>query len=238
MINVIYDDFDYLDRYLWEQVIEQMVIVIFGILGVLLFCYLIRVCSNSYHRENDKKNEISDEELSKILDGYNVEALKKMAYERFAAILNALESFDYAQLRKLCSEALYQLYVTELDLLKRKKEKHIIGDFKNNEIRLIDVDDNGELYTFKFMVDFQYYDDIVKDRVKKESYTGIGGHHRYILEFILDKKIQDLIKCPNCGAPMQIVTSKKCEYCGSLLSVRANDFVLSKVTKFYHLTEK
>lgn len=148
MINVIYDGLDYLERYLWEREIEQMVIVILGILGLLLFCYLIRVCSNSYHRENDKKREVSNEELSKILDSYHVESLKEMAYERFIAIMNALELFDYAQLRKLCSEALYQLYVTELDLLNKRKEKHIIGGFKNNDVRLIDVDDNWKVVHF------------------------------------------------------------------------------------------
>ncbi len=78
------------------------------------------------------------------------------------------------------------------------------------------------------MVDFQYYDDVVKDIVKKENYTGIGCHHRYILEFILGKERKESVKCPNCGAPVNTVTSKECEYCGSTIVFDSNDFVLSK----------
>lgn len=237
MIYFIYNNVDYIDQYLWEQGMEQIATCTLLIFGIFIIWYFIKLYFSSHNGkkgeniiEKDKNKEISDEELCKILDGYRVETLKEMACERFIAIMNAIELFDYDQLRKLCSEALYQLYVTELDLLKNKKEKHIIGGFKNNGINLIDIDDNGKLYTFKFMVNFQYYDYVVKDKVKEEDFSEIGYYHHYILEFILNKEIQDSIKCPNCGASMKVVTSKKCEYCGSLLSAKANDFVLSKIT--------
>ena len=37
-------------------------------------------------------------------------------------------------------------------------------------------------------------------------------------------------KCPHCGAPVEFVTSGKCEYCNSTIVKKASKFVLSKKT--------
>lgn len=37
------------------------------------------------------------------------------------------------------------------------------------------------------------------------------------------------VNCPNCGAPVDINKSAKCEYCGSILSVNASDWVVTGI---------
>ena len=35
--------------------------------------------------------------------------------------------------------------------------------------------------------------------------------------------------CPNCGAPVNINQTAKCEYCDSVITVENHDFVLSSI---------
>ena len=39
----------------------------------------------------------------------------------------------------------------------------------------------------------------------------------------------DAKNCPNCGAPLKITSSGKCEYCGSIVSTGIHDWVLSNI---------
>lgn len=39
----------------------------------------------------------------------------------------------------------------------------------------------------------------------------------------------DAKNCPNCGAPLKITSSGKCEYCGSIVSTGVHDWVLSNI---------
>ena len=49
----------------------------------------------------------------------------------------------------------------------------------------------------------------------------------YDLTFIKSKSETDN-KCPNCGAPLDNVTSSVCPYCKSTIVNGSHDFVLSK----------
>jgi len=35
--------------------------------------------------------------------------------------------------------------------------------------------------------------------------------------------------CPNCGAPVELNRSAKCEYCGGILSAAAQDWAISSI---------
>lgn len=37
--------------------------------------------------------------------------------------------------------------------------------------------------------------------------------------------------CPNCGAPTQITSAGKCEYCGSIITTGEHDWVLSNLER-------
>ena len=45
---------------------------------------------------------------------------------------------------------------------------------------------------------------------------------------IKDNSSKTRINCPNCGNEVDIISSKKCEYCDSLLVQNASDYVMSK----------
>ena len=42
----------------------------------------------------------------------------------------------------------------------------------------------------------------------------------------------DTKNCPNCGAPLKLTSSGKCEYCGSIVSTGVHDWVLSNLEPF------
>ena len=40
------------------------------------------------------------------------------------------------------------------------------------------------------------------------------------------------LNCPNCGAPLNMTSAGKCEYCGSIVSTGVHDWVLSDLEPF------
>ena len=53
----------------------------------------------------------------------------------------------------------------------------------------------------------------------------------YVLSFVkssVNNKKEE--KCPNCGAPVEIVSSSTCPYCDSVIVKDSNVYVMSKKT--------
>ena len=41
----------------------------------------------------------------------------------------------------------------------------------------------------------------------------------------------EIMNCPNCGAPTQITSSGKCEYCGSIITTGEHSWALSNLER-------
>ncbi len=88
------------------------------------------------------------------------------------------------------------------------------------------------------MIDY-IIDDRTKEMIRGNSNTEI--HSTYKMVFIrktgiktnLETKKIDAKNCPNCGAPTEITTSGKCEYCGSIINIGEFDWMLSSLEKMY-----
>lgn len=226
----------YEEYLLKERITNTFTIIILFIGLVIAFC-IIKKYANDYNKvkKKNKQKEITDAELNKVIQGLSVDELQSLAYEKFVEIQNAKMNFQYDQLRNLCTEALYHMYVTALDILKRKNKKVVIGGFECFSNKLVDIDDNGELFTFKFLVEIKYYDYVIKDDKDYTRNVNHGGIvHKYIWEFVKAKQVDDKVIYPSCGAEVDVVSSGECKYCGSIIVIKANDFLLSKVTELYN----
>ena len=64
-------------------------------------------------------------------------------------------------------------------------------------------------------------------------------HSTYKLEFIRKTGVKtkpgsnqiNTTNCPNCGAPTQITSSGKCEYCGSVITTGEHSWALANLEK-------
>lgn len=180
-------------------------------------------------------SDINEDKLKEIMPGYTVMQLKEMVYNKFVNIQNAWMEFDYDKLRELCTDELYNTYVSQLNVLKVKKGKNIMSDFVTKFSYITDVVIENNLYVVKAILRIEFYDYVI-DTTNNKVTRGTKNTkitNTYNLEFV--KSVKDnkskIDKCPNCGAKIDVVTSAECEYCGSTIVKDASDFVLSKKNK-------
>lgn len=179
-------------------------------------------------------NDITQEHLSMVMPGEQLHTLKKMAFDNFVAIQNAWTNFDYDKLRELCTDELYNSYVSQLETLKLKNGKNIMSDFNQISNKIIDIDEvNGDIILTVFMA-VEFYDYVINTSNNNVT-RGTNTRkllNNYILTYVVkaDYNNEENTKCPNCGAPIEHVTSGKCEYCNSTIVKKASKFVLSKKT--------
>ena len=179
------------------------------------------------------RQDISNDEIKEILPDEDLGSLKHMAYNKFIAIQEAWMDFNYDMLRVLCTDELYNSYVSQLDTLKIKNGKNIMTAFNQEEIRIIGIKEENKMVTVKVYLRITFYDYVINNKTK-EVIRGNKEHpltNNYEMEFVRKQNTEKRqIKCPNCGAEVNPVVSSTCEYCGSTIVVNANEFVLSKKT--------
>lgn len=179
-------------------------------------------------------SDITLEHLQMVMPNAHIHELKKMAFDNFVEIQHAWMNFEYDKLRELCTDELYNSYHSQLETLELKNGQNIMSDFTQKDIKVIDIDDvNGDIILTVFLsVDFYDYviNTISKQVTRGQNHRKISNN--YILTFVVksDYESKDNTKCPHCGAPINHVTSGKCEYCNSTIVKKASKFVLSKKT--------
>ncbi len=147
---------------------------------------------------------------------------------------------DYEPMRPFFSNALFEQHVKQIHDKKARGERNVVSEMAVLSSKLENFSEDGHN---------EYLD--VWLRVKYKSYIGRIDNPEIVVSgsktrtFYLDFRWQftrsagrttdaatDAVKtgnCPNCGAPINLNQSGKCEYCGSVISTTEYDWVLSKI---------
>ena len=221
---------------------EVFTMLVFAVIIVII---ILAVNSNKYNEPPDvysyesktkseiRRQDISQADVKAILPDEDLGSLKHMAFGKFVEIQKAWMDFNYDMLRVLCTDELYNTYKTQLETLQIKNGKNIMTQFDQEEIRIIDVTEENDMVTVRVYLRVTFYDYVINNK-SKEVIRGQKDHpltNNYEMEFVRKKNTEKRqIKCPNCGAKVFVVTSKKCEYCNTTIVAPASEFVLSKKT--------
>ncbi len=215
---------------------DALITLIFWVI-IIIIIVAVSNSRNSNNTSSTKKvsmrADISDDLIKELLPNESLGSLKHMAFQKFVDIQNAWMEFDYDKLRELCTDELYNSYVSQLDTLKLKNGKNIMTAFDQEEIRIINIKKEAKLITVEVYLRVTFYDYVINNKTK-EVIRGTKDRpltNNYEMQFVRKQdSSKKTHKCPNCGAEIKAVTSSKCEYCGSTIVVEATDFVLSKKT--------
>lgn len=204
-----------------------LVIIVVGILG--------KDKNDNTYKINDNAQrypDISENEIKTYLPDHTLGSLKHMAYQKFIEIQNAWMNFEYDRLRELCTDELYNTYKAQLEVLKMKDQKNIMTNFNLQEIRIIEIFATSEIISVGVYLRVSFYDYVINCKTNEEVQgtkdTMITNNYK--MKYVVSRNRKVIDKCPNCGAPVDAVTSKECEYCGSTIVFDSKDFVLSKKT--------
>lgn len=208
--------------------------------------------TSSYARQNTPYNMPSMQQLetnqiqieNKIQANdpdFNKEEFIAWSKNLFVKLQQAWTARDWETIRAFETENLFEQHKSQLQ-----------GYVNNNQINVMDriCVNYAHLYNYRVEGDKEILtvrlnsrmEDYIIDATTKQVLKGQKGLDKvntYLLTFIRKNGVKtkpgtievNTTNCPNCGAPTQITSSGKCEYCGSVITTGEYNWVLSNLER-------
>lgn len=211
---------------------------IFLLYFTILIILVLVLSPKEMAKEKDNPNkyiryeylDITPEHLDEYLPQESIAFIKQEMFLHFIEIQNAWMNFEYDRLRTLCTDELYNSYLSLLETLKLKHGQNIMHNFECLDTKITNIEEiNGQIVLTVFMC-VEFYDYVINTKTKKIIRGNNSNKvlNNYIMTFVKGKSTNNKDKkCPNCGAPHNNVTSGECKYCHSTIVTKASRFVLS-----------
>ena len=213
------------------------------IVAIVIIIVVISIISNNKNGGNKggtsstQSNNISnysDIDIEKIHDidkDLDINEFKKEVFNIYKDIQVAWMNFDTASIRRLTTDELYNMYSSQLETLKLKNQKNIMDDIELIDVKVIDIRKENDVITIDTYLNVRCYDYVINEKTDKvvRGTSSSKINIKYKLSFVkssINNKEEE--KCPNCGAPVDIISSAKCPYCDSTLVKDASTYVMSK----------
>lgn len=207
---------------------------------IILFIMMTGKSTKKFHHSSANGNYSSNRnkvipydiiKITKVLPDFNVEEFRKTTYDIYKNIQVAWMEFDYDSLRNLTTDEMYNMYISQLETLKLKKQQNVMRDFNLYDFEVIGMETDNTSISITVAMMISCYDYIV-DQVtygKLRGRTDAKVVYHYNMTFIRSISDSNNINyCPNCGAPVSDKASKKCAYCDSVIVSDNHAWVLSK----------
>ena len=157
--------------------------------------------------------------------------------EVFMSIQEAWSERDWSKIRPFEKEELFKIH-----------EKQLAEYIRLNRINVMERISVGEAYLHEYNRDNQYeyltvclsatFNDYIIDSNTRQVIEGFKNtryHASYLMTFMRNVGVKtdtasgnlSTKQCPNCGAPVQITSAGKCEYCDTIITTGEHDWVLS-----------
>ncbi|WNG36958.1 hypothetical protein F0U61_27205 [Archangium violaceum] len=161
----------------------------------------------------------------------------------FLALQDAWFRRDMSPVRPFLSDATYQRFEVQLQLMKDQGVRDAITDIQVLDVQIIGLDQSQWFDTLHMRVRAQMRDTDVAasasdaeaiaaaKRVPMEAFTEVWS---FVRKPGVQTRIgEDLFqgKCPHCGAPFKGGASNQCEYCNAIVNSGNYDWTLSEITQ-------
>jgi len=172
---------------------------------------------------------------------FNKEEFVAWSKNLFVKLQQAWTARDWSTIRTFETENLFEQHKNQLQ-----------GYINNNQINVMDriCVNYAHLYNYRVEGDKEILtvrlnsrmEDYIIDATTKQVIKGQKGLDKvntYLLTFIRKNGVKtkpgtievNTTNCPNCGAPTQITSSGKCDYCGSVITTGEYNWVLSNLQR-------
>lgn len=186
--------------------------------------------SSNFASMSSSYRGLTDEEIKNIDSSIDSKEMNKIVSDIYVKVQKAWMDFDFDDLRKYTTDELFNMYNSQLKVLKAKKQKNIMENITFVTGRIIDIDISNGVEKVKMFVTFE-----LKDYVVDSNNNVVRGNKNitnsidYLITLNRNMEKEKLEKCPSCGAPIKdIETGGKCPYCDSVIVNNNKEFVMSK----------
>lgn len=249
-----YDDYDY-DRgyssgsgiFVYGGGFEFFIFifVVMIIMVVVYYYYSKKGFGNMQPRpDSSGMSEAQVEAKLKAIDPmFNKEEFLSFARSTFVKLQEAWSARDWSVIRTFESNELFEQHQKQLQRFIDNNQINKMEQICVKSVSLYSFEQTGDKEVLKVTLSSKMIDYIVDattDKILKGDRTTVR-HSTYRLIFIRKAGVKtkagtsdvNTTNCPNCGAPTQITSSGKCEYCGSVITTGEYNWVLSDLTKVY-----
>ena len=197
--------------------------------------------NRTYYNRNQARSESVANEVRRIDKFFNDEQFLAFVKNTFIKLQTAWSNRDWEIIRTIESESLYEQHSRQVQEYINKKQINKIERIGINFAELVSFAQDNEKDILVVALNSSMLDYIVDERsgmILKGSRDN-RLTNTYKLTFIRKKGVitesgtaeTKTTNCPNCGAPTNITSSGKCEFCGSVITIGTHGWVLSGMTR-------
>ncbi len=166
--------------------------------------------------------------------------------EVFITLQNAWSSRDFEKCRPFEKEELYAQHTAQIQGYKDRGWINRLDRINVNQSYLFKYTKDGEYEYLTVYIQSRMSDYIIDEKsgcvIKGDSTKEY--EMKYLYTFIRKigvltdpaKSNNSVVACPHCGAPTQITSAGKCEYCGFIVTTGEYDWVLSNIEALHNET--
>lgn len=191
--------------------------------------------SNRYHQPIVPRSEEIAKKIKEHDPDFSSERFLSWAEQVFVQLQQAWTERDWKKARPFESEELFNLHKSQLDEFIRNGTINIMENVCVNESFLCDYAVEDKYEFLAVFINTRYNDYIIKEDTKQV----IRGNRdrtynvQYKLKFMRSIGVKtdkfsnkSTMKCPNCGAPVDVNAAGQCAYCGTVITNGEHDWVL------------
>ena len=196
--------------------------------GITVISWYIS-CKNYKRIKKEIMSYPNTKNIKKIILDYNKETYKELLFDIYKKIQIAWMNFDYNELRKLTTDELYNMYYSQLEALKLKKEQNVMTNFEFFNFCITDIERSDDTIAIKVLMAVSCNDYVIN--IKNNNVVKGNNKHKILYEYemtFLSGIGTNIEFCPNCHAKLDGNASNKCPYCKSIITNNNHSWVLSK----------
>ena len=189
------------------------------------------IVSNGRYENTKLTNNINAiNEIKKYLPGFDEKVFLQEAYNIFIKIEEAWMNLNMESARDCITDEMFNMYESQLVSMEMKGEQNIMSGFNLASSAISGMNKQNNILEIKTKFKVEFYDYIIDKNTKKVLRGDSNRKIKMIYEFTFIKDIENekITKCPNCGAPIEMNSSKVCEFCNSKLVDDSKNWVMSK----------
>ena len=151
----------------------------------------------------------------------------------FIMLLLGIQTNNLDDVKHYLSDDVYNHYLDICNKHIENNEMQLYDEMNVKEIKVnLSTEENYEVANVHLVS--RYMDYIIDINTGKKK-SGVDDHRVEIEHDLVFKKKMGVVKgavvkCPGCGANLDVNHSGKCEYCGEIYSAESYDYILTSIT--------
>lgn len=170
--------------------------------------------------------------------GFNEVELREKLSNIYVKLQNAWQDKKLEEIRPYLTDTLYGQYDRQLDAYRRNKQTNCIERIAVLSVDLQGWKQSGDEDLIVAEIRTRIVDYVISDTDNSLVRGSRTAEKFMTYEWTLSRKTGvttinkdgvHTVNCPNCGAPVDINKSAKCEFCGSILTTDSGDWVINSI---------